>query len=417
MITICIPTYKTEQETRKQIEDIKSSVSSSPVEIFASCQDGSAAHNRNYCLNKAKGEIIIMLDDDITGFFPGWDKILIKPLLEDNLVSIVSARLINKDGTPSDMMYDNQKYEPGYYPSLCKIVPAACIALKKTSMRFDENFAGSGFEDTDFCKQMAFAFPKKHTIINNDCKLIHVNERKNQDSMRTNRRYFVSKWGWVHHPKKMDKTIIYYTGNREDEAFENKIRDNILRVKGNLPIISVSQKPMDFGTNICVGDVGQSYLNAFRQLLIGCEAATTHFVVMAESDCLYPKTGYFDFTPTDPNIIYSYSNTWIMWKREGRNSFRRKEQTHAGMIYGREFLIKLLKKSFEGLPMWSREKMGFPFYKPEHKFQEFRGEDPIINIITGANGRKSTTLMKDQPRDSFPYWGSVVELKKKLFYE
>lgn len=212
-------------------------------------------------------------------------------------------------------------------------------------------------------------------------------------------------------------TVIYYTANREDEKFEEKIRRGILEAKGNLPLISVSQKPIDFGDNICVGDVGQSYLNAFRQLLIGCEKATTPFVVMTESDCLYPKTGYFDFIPTDPNLIYSYDNTWIMWKRDGWDRFRRKEQTHAGMIYGREFLINLLKESLRGLPMWSREKMGFPFYRPEHKFENFHGEDPIINIITGANGRKSTTLMKDAPRDSFPYWGPAIELKKKLFYE
>ncbi len=214
-----------------------------------------------------------------------------------------------------------------------------------------------------------------------------------------------------------DKTIIYYTGNREEEKFEEKIRRGILDACGGLPIISVSQKPMDFGMNICVGDVGQSYLNAFRQLLMGCEAATTPFVVMAESDCLYPKSGYFDFNPTDPNLIYSWDNVWIMWKREGYDRFYRKEQTHGSMIYGREFLINLLKESFRGLPVWSREKMGFPFYRPEHKFEYFHGEDPIINIITGANGRKSTVLMKVRPRNSLPYWGSAVDLKNKLFYE
>ena len=63
----------------------------------------------------------------------------------------------------------------------------------------------------------------------------------------------------------MGKTIIYYTANREKESFENKVRENILKVKGDLPVISVSQKPIDFGKNICVGDIGQNYLNAFRQ--------------------------------------------------------------------------------------------------------------------------------------------------------
>lgn len=207
------------------------------------------------------------------------------------------------------------------------------------------------------------------------------------------------------------KTIIYYTSNREDEKFEEKIRQNILEVS-DLPIISISQKPIDFGKNICVGDVGYSYLNAFRQILIGCENAETEYVIMAESDCLYPKFGYFDFSPINPDIIYSYNNTWIM--KQSWSRFYRKEQTHGGMIYGRKFLINLLKESLSGLPEWSREKMGFPFYKPEHRFQEFGG-DAIINIITGVNGRKGTKLMKDKPRKSLSYWGEYSDLKNRLW--
>ena len=57
----------------------------------------------------------------------------------------------------------------------------------------------------------------------------------------------------------MNKTIIYYTSNREDERFESRVRANLLKVCGNLPIISVSQKPIyGFGFNIPVGDVGVS---------------------------------------------------------------------------------------------------------------------------------------------------------------
>ena len=207
-----------------------------------------------------------------------------------------------------------------------------------------------------------------------------------------------------------NRTIIYYTSNLEDEDFEKKVTKQRLSVSKGLPIISVSQKPMDFGTNICVGDVGISYLNAFRQLLIGCEKATTEYVVMAESDCLYPETGYFDFIPTDPNMIYSYNNNWILYRN--RNKFYRKEQTHGGIIYGRKFLINLLNESLKGLPMWSRKKQGFPFYKKEHNFEEF-GKDPIINVITGANGRKGTSTMKVSPQDNLPYWGKIIDIKEK----
>jgi hypothetical protein len=208
-----------------------------------------------------------------------------------------------------------------------------------------------------------------------------------------------------------NKTIIYYTSNRESVDFEKKITDGILAVKGDIPLISVSQKPMNFGENICIGSVGYSYLNGFRQLLIGCEKATTEYVVMCESDCLYPKTGYFDFEPTDPNMIYSYNNVWIL--KQSWDNFCRKEQTHGSMIYGREFLIKLIKESLVGLPMWDKKNRGFPFYRPEHKFEYFH-KQPIINVITGANGRKGTSLMREKSV-SLEYWGSVKTVKESLW--
>lgn len=208
----------------------------------------------------------------------------------------------------------------------------------------------------------------------------------------------------------MNKTVIYYTANRENEVFEQKIRDGI--AKCGLPIISVSQRPIDLGTNICVGDVGHSYLNAFRQLLIGCKVATTEYVVMAEADCLYPATGYFDYKPSnpDPETIYTYDNVWVLWKDKG--PFRHKPQTHASIIYNREFLINLLEDSLKGLPEWSREKVGFPFYTDKHKFEHFTG-DAIISLKTGDGIQKGTRT--DDKINELPYWGTAEELRGKIW--
>ena len=389
--TICIPTL--EKNADKQIKDIKDNLYYKDVEVFASCINQSAAKNRNHCLDKAIGDIIIMLDDDITGFFPGWDKALIKPL-EDNSVSIVAARLTKIDGANAPMMYQGTKFN---------IVPAGCIAFRKTGVRFDEGY-GVGFEDTDFCLQMEQAFPNKHTIINEDCRLIHsriIDRRK--DSYKS-RRYFFNKWGWVHYPKEVNKTIIYYTSNREKESFENKVRENILRVKGNMPIISVSQKPIDFGKNICVGDVGHNYQNAFKQALIGCEATKTEYVVMTESDCLYPSKGYFDFQPTDLNVIYSYDNVWMLWDKENRTRFYKHGTTGGSIILGRKLYIKLLKEKIKGIKS---------FDKPNLKWEFFHRDSPIINIKTRNGISFGTALTKGvRPKKSFPYWGTVEDVKR-----
>jgi hypothetical protein len=147
---------------------------------------------------------------------------------------------------------------------------------------------------------------------------------------------------------------------------------------------------------------------------MGCEAADSEFVFMAEADCLYPPTGYFDFIPSDPGAIYSYDNTWILW-RNGSDKFYYKKQTHAGMIYGREWLIKFLHKCFEGLPQWSRERRGFPFYSKDQKFEYFNGL-PVVNIKTGDSMNKGTKLTGEfPPTRSLEYWGTAREVKERLW--
>lgn len=385
MISICIPTIK--KDITGQLEDIKKHISSD-MEIVVSSEDVPAAVNRNKCLDKAKGDIIIMVDDDITGFFPDWHKTLVKPL-EDNSISIVSARLINKDGTNAPMMYDGQLQY--------KIVPTACIAFRKTSMRFDEKFTRN-FEDVDFCKQMAEAYPKKSIFVNEDCRLIHLNEKKRQNEPNNDRKLFSSKWGLVHHPKEPIATIIYYTANREQECFESKVIDNILKMKGTLPIVSVSQKPLDFGTNICVGKLKQNYKNAFYQALVGCLAAKTDYVVMCEDDCLYPSD-YFKFQPEKPDVIYTYDNVWLMWNRHNRTRFYKHGTTAGSIILGRDFYIDFLQK-------------GYNFQDPKIKWQSFTG-GPLINIKTRQGVSFGTTLTKGvKPQKSFPLWGTVEDVKK-----
>lgn len=206
----------------------------------------------------------------------------------------------------------------------------------------------------------------------------------------------------------MSKAIVYYTSNREAPELEQSIRDNLEQV-ANIPIISVSQKPIDFGTNICVGERGNTYLNAYRQLLIGCEASDADFIFTAEADCLYPE-GYFDFEPLNPNVIYTYDQVYILWKFHG--PYRKKEQTHASVVYGRQFLIDLLKKSLAGLPEWSDIKVGFPWYTDE-KFVTFTG-NPIVTLKTGDGVQKSSPKTQGSYNE-IPYWGKAETLRSKIW--
>ncbi len=213
----------------------------------------------------------------------------------------------------------------------------------------------------------------------------------------------------------MNATILYYTSNRESPEFEERIKDNLLKVCGDLPIISISQKPIALGRNIVVGDVGASGFNMFRQVLIGCEAATTDFIISAEADCLYPPD-YFTFVPPKKDVCYRDSNLYVMGRR--RDYFYKKEEgaTHA-QIVGREYYIKKLKELFKDAPMWSVEEKNFP--KERHrkedvfdKIEYWKSENPVVQIKTGRSMRHYTHSDRT-PINELPYWGSGKDIHSK----
>lgn len=156
--------------------------------------NASAAANRNMGIHEAMktdNPYIIMIDDDIGGFYPGWQKDLCAPF-EDLDVRLSSARLINLDGTLSEMMgtpADLSKkllyLKPiNAYGKRFKTIPSAAIAFRKkdiADIRFNYDFIGSGFEDTHFCWQLNQKYPNCEMVVNNECKLIHYHEMKNQN--------------------------------------------------------------------------------------------------------------------------------------------------------------------------------------------------------------------------------------------
>lgn len=216
-----------------------------------------------------------------------------------------------------------------------------------------------------------------------------------------------------------ETTILYYTSNREVPEFEERIRQNILKVCGGLPIISISQKPIDFGRNICVGEVGASGFNMFRQVLIGCKAAETDFIISAESDCLYPPD-YFSWIPEREDVCYRNSNLYVM--PQHRTYFWKKEEgaTHA-QIVGREFYINRLEFLFQGCPEWSVEEKNFPkerrkqedVFRP-HMIEYYDTENPVVQIKTSQSMRHYTNSDR-QARMEIPYWGSGVNFRKTYY--
>jgi hypothetical protein len=88
----------------------------------------------------------------------------------------------------------------------------------------------------------------------------------------------------------------------------------LLLAASGIPIVSVSQGSLDFGTNVNVGNIGLSWRSLYVQLRAGLEKVKTPFVAVAEHDCLYTNE-HFRFIPTDPNLFYYNRNCWLVqWK-------------------------------------------------------------------------------------------------------
>ena len=193
--------------------------------IIATCLNESAAVNRNAGLDRSASEIIIMIDDDIAGFYEGWIKDLIHPLSDESIM-IVSARLLKPDGTIGATMFSGDASAPGY--TQVPRVPTAAIAFRRNKIRFYEGYLKSGFEDDHFCAEMQELFPSKKIVINNSCKLIHINEQKGQgEAYAENKKLFDMIWETSADGTKRTRRKMYY-GEYEEDRWVN---ENIFRFK------------------------------------------------------------------------------------------------------------------------------------------------------------------------------------------
>ena len=222
-----------------------------------------------------------------------------------------------------------------------------------------------------------------------------------------------------------DTTIIYYTSNREEPKFEKRIQGKLLENCKGLPIISVSQKPINLGKNIVVGNVGVSGFNMFRQVQIACREAKTRFVISAEADCVYPPD-YFSFSPGNhiifwehpsENICFRNTNLYVMGDHRRYWYYKKEGATHS-QIVGREFYLEKLNKLFEGCPEWNPDEKNFPKerYRKEDIFDPneivyYRTKSPVFQIKTHRSMRYYTHSERTPVYD-LPYWGNGKDTRE-----
>jgi len=104
------------------------------------------------------------------------------------------------------------------------------------------------------------------------------------------------------------RVILYYTDSQLHESLARQVRKNLATVAGPIPIVSVSQKPLDFGRNICVGDLPRCEQSMYRQIVAGAEAiAPMSIVYLAEHDVFY-HASHFAKLPRDHRAFWFNQN-------------------------------------------------------------------------------------------------------------
>lgn len=106
-----------------------------------------------------------------------------------------------------------------------------------------------------------------------------------------------------------DLTILYYTANRLPDAAALRIRQHLRGVAGKTPIVSVSQRPIAFGLNVSVGDIGANKYNAYWQILEGVQYVETEYVATVDDDTLYVPD-HFEHRPLAGEFWYE-TNYWF----------------------------------------------------------------------------------------------------------
>jgi len=147
-----------------------------------------------------------------------------------------------------------------------------------------------------------------------------------------------------------DLTILYYTANIIPEPFMVKIQEQIKKSVGDTPIISVSQKNIGFGYNICFGTKGRSLYNLYKQVLVAVREAHTPYVACCEDDTLYPSE-HFEHRCSLDMIAYDINKYTLMtWRSDPVFSLRPGRRTMSSMIGSTKVLLDTLEERYDKYP-------------------------------------------------------------------
>jgi len=209
---------------------------------------------------------------------------------------------------------------------------------------------------------------------------------------------------------RIKKTIVYYTDSRLEPGLELAVRNQIKKASNGIKIISVSQKPLDFGKNICVGLKPRCYLSLYEQVLNGINHVDEDSIIyLCEHDVFYHPS-HFDFIPEFKNKIY-FNKSRYYWQRNTNyfvNSVGRRALSQC--VSYKNVLKKHIKDQVNARKNGDSSPCIGPFFN-------FTSDFANIDVRHGANfsnSRRFTTPKKDKMIWEVPEWGTPRMLQEKV---
>lgn len=233
---------------------------------------------------------------------------------------------------------------------------------------------------------------------------------------------------------KDDLTVIYYTSNWLDTHnpyFLANTKKYLLKAIGDLPLLIVSQKPTLFGdnsTNLCVGDIGRSHLNIYRQIMWGSKAAKTKWVAMAEDDILYSFEHFHTYLPEKDRFAYDMSKWSIFtWTKPPLLSFRTNRRVVNSLIAKKDMLVEAMEERFDKFKGVKDEDIPISHWGDPGRYEDILGVtvreceefySTCPNIVFthpeafGYLNHGTRKKLGDIRAIEIPYWGRAEDILK-----
>lgn len=222
-----------------------------------------------------------------------------------------------------------------------------------------------------------------------------------------------------------DLTVIFLTVNKVPEQWVEYHMGVLKEAIGHYSVISVSKKPMDFGTNI-IQEEPESSSNIYFQMLRAAKIATTPFIAVAEDDVLYCREHFTLFRPQPDEFAYNMTRWSLFTFGEPMFSWRHRIGNFS-LIAPRELTITALEERFarypNGTPDGSTGELGKPRIEKalrltQRKSVEFWTTVPIIQFSHDygtepyqKNHKKRHAMVRAY---EIPYWGRAEALVRRF---